>query len=120
MRKPADLRWKMKILLAGALLLLLWMTLKLPCVPRTITGVICPGCGMSRAWLAALALDFPAAFAYHPMFWSVPVFFLFWLYDCRLLKNRTLNNWILGGLTVAFVGCYLIRLIVFSGGGLAI
>lgn len=114
------MRWKLKVVLAGALLLLLWMAAKLPCVPRLITGVICPGCGMSRAWLAVLQLDFAAAFRYHPMFWSVPVFFVFWLYDCRLLKNRLLNNWILGGLTAAFVICYGIRVICFLGGHLTI
>lgn len=42
------------------------------CVFRTVTGVPCPGCGMTRAWLAALRLDLPAALAYHPLFWTVP------------------------------------------------
>lgn len=30
---------------------------------------------MTRAWLAALRLDFAAAFAYHPLFWVVPIAF---------------------------------------------
>ena len=34
------------------------------------------GCGMTRAWLAALRLDFAAAFAYHPLFWVVPIAFV--------------------------------------------
>lgn len=42
------------------------------CVFRTVTGIPCPGCGMTRAWLAALRFDFAAALAYHPLFWTVP------------------------------------------------
>lgn len=28
---------------------------------------------MSRAWIAALRLDFRGAFSFHPVFWSLPV-----------------------------------------------
>lgn len=31
---------------------------------------------MTRAWLAALRLDYAAAFAYHPLFWVVPIAFV--------------------------------------------
>lgn len=31
---------------------------------------------MTRAWLAALRLDFAAAIAYHPLFWVVPLAFV--------------------------------------------
>ena len=43
------------------------------CVFRLVTGVPCPGCGMTRAWLSVLRLDLAAAVAYHPFFWLVPV-----------------------------------------------
>lgn len=43
------------------------------CVFKTVTGLSCPGCGMTRAWLAALRLDLAAAVAYHPLFWVVPL-----------------------------------------------
>lgn len=54
----------------GALVLLLT---DIGCVFKLVTGLSCPGCGMTRAWLAALRLDLPAALAYHPLFWVVPV-----------------------------------------------
>lgn len=41
------------------------------CPFRFFTGVCCPGCGMTRAYLALLSGDVPAAFAYHPLFWAV-------------------------------------------------
>ena len=50
------------------------------CPIKAVTGVSCAGCGMTRAWLAALAGDWAEAFFYHPLFWMVPpavlVFFL--------------------------------------------
>lgn len=63
----------------GAFALVLYLT-DIGCVFRTMTGVPCPGCGMTRAWLAALRGDLPAAIAYHPLFWAVPVAFaLVWV-----------------------------------------
>ena len=43
--------------------LLTWFT---GCPFRFFFGISCPGCGMTRALLAALRLDFAAAFSYHP------------------------------------------------------
>lgn len=43
------------------------------CIARTMTGIPCPGCGMTRAYLALLRGDAMAAAAYHPLFWTVPV-----------------------------------------------
>ena len=54
--------------------LLLYVT-DIGCIIRTVTGVPCPGCGMTRAWLAFLTGHFDAALAYHPLFWCVPVVF---------------------------------------------
>ena len=40
------------------------------CPMRQLLGQGCPFCGFSRAMLAALRLDFPGAFRYHPL-WPV-------------------------------------------------
>ena len=49
------------------------------CPIEFITGISCPGCGMTRAWLSLLLRgDLEAAFHYHPLFWilipGVPLF----------------------------------------------
>ena len=49
------------------------------CPIKFITGISCPGCGMTRAWLSLLLRgDLKAAFYYHPLFWilvpAVPLF----------------------------------------------
>ena len=39
----------------------------IPCPIYAITGLQCPGCGISRMFLALLHLDFSAAFHYNPV-----------------------------------------------------
>ena len=106
------------VLLAGAVALILMIAVDVGvgCVIRRYIGIPCPGCGLTRAWFSALRLDFAAALRYHPMFWSVPVFFLFVLFDGRLLKCDRWNNLLLYGLVAAYVGCYVARLFSFLGG----
>lgn len=38
----------------------------LPCPFRALTGLLCPGCGVTHLGLALLRLDFPAAWAANP------------------------------------------------------
>ena len=38
------------------------------CPIKTIFGINCPSCGMTRAFIAAIKLDFRSAFQYHPLF----------------------------------------------------
>ena len=37
------------------------------CPIRYITGIPCPGCGVTRSFIALLSLDFKASFYYHPL-----------------------------------------------------
>ena len=53
-------------LLIGASLLILYH-----CPFFYVLGIRCPGCGMTRALLSLLHLDFKAAFYYHPLFPAV-------------------------------------------------
>lgn len=48
-----------------------------PCVFHKLTGLLCPGCGISRMCIALMRLDFRAAFHYHPL---VMLLAPFWLY----------------------------------------
>lgn len=86
------------------------------CPIRRLTGLICPGCGMCRAWLAALRLDFFQAMYYHPMFWVIPVFMLFALYDFRLFRRRLLNIIVISLLGVVVIANYILRLSAFLKG----
>ncbi len=96
----------------------LWVFRDLPCPIRTLTGLPCPGCGMSRAWQAFFRLDIRQALRCHPMFWSVPVVALFALWDFSPLPKKWQNHWILGLITAGVLILYLIRLILFLQGRL--
>lgn len=117
---PSNLHIKLPVLLLCALVLLLWVKLDLHCPIRSLTGIICPGCGMARAWQAALVFDIPAAFGFHPMFWAVPVLAVFLLYDCRLFRKEKHNTFVLAALLLGLGICYAFRLAAFLGGQLTL
>ena len=89
---------------------LLLIVLFYHCPFRWIFGMDCPGCGMTRALLSALKLDFQAAFSYHPLFWLFgPIFFylLFYEYIGKWIKiNDKIENAVL-------IGSMLLLLIVW-------
>ncbi len=47
--------------------------LTIQCPIKFFTGICCPGCGMTRALLSILRLDFAAALHYHPCIFIMPV-----------------------------------------------
>ena len=75
-----------------ALILAAWTAtlslLGIGCPIRYLTGVSCPGCGMTRAWLSVLHLHLGEAFAYHPLFWLVPPA-VFVALGCKRSKTAT-------------------------------
>ena len=85
-----------------------------PCLFRRFTGIICPTCGISRAWISALRLDFSAARAYQPLFWSVGVLAVVFLLD-GLLPHHVCR-WVHTAVLLAWVACYLLRLVLFLSG----
>lgn len=56
-----------------------------------LTGIPCPGCGLTRACAAALRADFAEAFRLHFMFPAVPALALFVLFGGRLFRREWLN-----------------------------
>ncbi len=100
------------ITLASALILVVGMyLLKISCFFKLIFKISCPGCGITRACISALKLDFAAAFDLNPMFWSVPILVLLYLFDGRLFKYKWLNYLITGSILAGFIVCWVIRLI---------
>ena len=115
MKKPEKLRLKL-IFLAGFLgLLVLWYVWDLPCVLRSVTGIPCVTCGMTRAWLCLFRLDIRGAFLQHPMFWAVPLLVLYLMYDGKLFAKGNLDRWILILVPSAMILLWLARLFGFLG-----
>ena len=91
MRKISKPWLKLGILSVFLLFLLIWYHWELPCIPRLLTGIPCPTCGLTRAWLWVLRLELKAAFLQYPMFWAVPVLILYLLLDGKLFPGRRMN-----------------------------
>ena len=75
---------------------------------KTLCAVIL-SCGMTRALLAALRLDFAAAFSYHPLFFLLPFFLLGYYLDPWINWSR--HYLLLGSVAALFVLTYLVRLL---------
>lgn len=116
MRKPTNLALKLMFFALFIALAGLAVLFHYQCPILRLTGIICPGCGMSRAWLAVLHLDFEQAFYYNPVFWFIPVIMLFILFDFRLFKKRMLNIFAVSLLSMVVMTSYIVRLSGFLHG----
>lgn len=115
MNRPKKLTRNLLLLMLYAAVLAVWYFLDLPCIPRRITGIPCPTCGMTRAWLAAFRLDFAAAFSQHPMFWSIPVLGLYLLFGGKLFSSAKVNAWVLGMILAGLFFVWITRIFGFLG-----
>lgn len=97
---------KLLVLFALLLIFFLWK-----CPLRTLFGIACPGCGMSRALLAALRGDFVSAFALHPLWWMIPIGFV-WL-CVRSLRRHSLIDGAASLERPAVVGALLLIAVYF-------
>lgn len=78
------------------------------CPIRYLTGISCAGCGMSRAWLSLLRLDWAGALAYHPLaLLPIPAALLLLLQ--KRLPRRVVSVGLWSGVAL-FLLVYLIRL----------
>ena len=113
MEKKQKLVWFAKrcalALAVAALCYLLFGVIGGWCMFRRVTGLPCLTCGMSRAWLCALRLDFAGAFFWHPLFWTLPLLVLLFLFCNRLPKKAVVAAAAI--LAVLFAGTYIVRMV---------
>lgn len=101
------------MLLAVALCYGFFSALGFRCPLKHLFGLSCPGCGMTRAIVAAFRLDYAAAFYYHPL-WVVmfPLAgWMLWLYGSDRRRWLDLTLWCSVAVLIAV---YLVRLFFFS------
>ena len=79
-------------------------------------GVPCPGCGMTRALIAAAGLDFKAAFYYHPLFLVVIIAAIYMVLKLlgRISVSKKTENNLLKAMSLLFITVYIIRILAGS------
>lgn len=83
------------------------------CPIKFVTGISCLGCGMTRAWLSLMKLDFAAAFYYHPLYAVPPLAILVYLLKSKI--NIKIYKIIMLTIISAFIIIYLYRLLFTEG-----
>ncbi|KXB71395.1 DUF2752 domain-containing protein [Peptoniphilus sp. DNF00840] len=72
------------------------------CPIKFMTGISCPSCGMTRAYLSLLRLDFKSAYYYHPLFVLPALGLIIYIFRDKFSKK------FLRGIEVSFVLVFLI------------
>ena len=96
--------------LAAAALFVLWLFLT-GCPLHRLTGLPCPGCGMSRALIRLAQFDLAGAWYYHPLVFFLPLPIL-WMVHRKAWKlpgGRRSVIAVAAVLAVALLAVYAIR-----------
>lgn len=88
--------------------------LGISCPIKEITGISCPGCGMTRALMHAIVFWFDKAFYYHPL-WIIMPFALVILLILYFKDEKKAINIVLTVLVALFIIVFLYRLIWGDG-----
>ncbi|WP_373689128.1 DUF2752 domain-containing protein [Clostridium sp. YIM B02551] len=76
-----------KIGLPVTLLYAILRVVGIGCPIKFLTGISCAGCGMTRAWIRVIHLDFKGAFYYHPLFFYLQSIFRYFYLEIRYQKR---------------------------------
>lgn len=83
------------------------------CPLKILFGIPCPGCGMTRAIIAILQLDFQAALHYHPMIVFLPFLAYIMIQIIAGKVTKKLIN-LLAFIVLLFLVTYCLRLYLKS------
>ena len=112
MFKFKNLKYKLFITLIVFIFAFILYISPLSCPFLSLTGIPCLGCGMTRALISVLRLDFKSAFSYHFMFWSIPILYLAFLRDGKLFENRLLNILFYIFILIGFLINWIVRILM--------
>lgn len=97
----------------AALLYVIWFSrtgIGIPCLFRLVTGLKCPGCGVTHMCVSLLKRDLPAARAANPfLFFTMPVPVFLALGSLRTRKSRLFDR-----ILSAVLYTYLALLLLFG------
>ena len=107
---PLKQDWRRTLAVAAAVLALAAaVSILVGCPLRLLFGVSCPLCGMGRAGLCAIRLDFAGAFRFHPLWPLVVPGLTAWVACERKSPGRGRPVWLT--LLLVFAAVYAVRLL---------
>lgn len=111
MKKIKYLKEKLFLSILFFIVVLLFYIFKIDCIYKTVLGIPCVCCGMTRAVFSAIRFDFISAFKFNPMFWSLPVIYLYFLLDGKLFKSKKLNIAVISFIILGLVANWVIKIL---------
>lgn len=84
--------------------------LNVSCPILKLTGISCPGCGMTRALISAVQFKFTDAFHFHPL-WLLFLIFALILTILYIFEKKRVFNVFLFILVILFLITYVYRLL---------
>ncbi len=96
----------------GYLFFVLLSGVRIPCIFYELTGLKCPGCGVTRMIVSVARLDFAAAFGYNPfLFITGPLLLIYLAFSEAkyvLSGNTRMGKWVM------FIWAELILAIIYG------
>lgn len=88
MKKRKIIEYIIVIFTIGMIPILSMNNIGIPCIYNKITGLYCPGCGITRAVISLMKFDIKSALGYNCFFVIVvPIMIVFYIYDYLKRKN---------------------------------
>lgn len=97
---------------AACALIALWTITGRECLFKSIFSIPCPTCGMTRAVISVMRLDFKSALGYHPLVFTLPLLYLTVVTELEPFKNKRLNRITVASLISAFLAVWAVRILV--------
>ena len=114
-RKKLVVKHAIIFLLLAAYIIVMQLT-GFGCPIRRMTGIPCPGCGLTRAYISLFRFDIKEAFIYHPLFPLIPLILFAGIHQnsnlLAKIPKKALEWFILGGCLLVII-VYLLRLFIF-------
>ena len=91
-----------------------YLDISVPCVFRKLTGLYCPGCGLTRMCSAIIEGDLIAAFRYNPLCFVLFPFFVFLAVRYSILYVKNGKRLGCGKLDVIMLSVLVSLLLIFA------
>jgi len=106
------LKKRLMLALMIAAIYIIFDVIGIGCPIKFFTGISCPGCGMTRAVMAALRLNFHDALYYHPLFFLVPFMVSLYFFGDYFKSKFVKYFWAV--IIILFLTVYFLRLFIFK------